>query len=61
MEELDLIEYEKEIDVTKYDKRIQEHIKSIEKNLAEQENHYVQEADKIEAQLNKFIKENKKE
>ena len=61
MAELDLIEYEKEIDVVKYDKRIQEQIKSIEKNLAEQETHYVQEADKVETQLNKFIKENKKE
>ena len=61
MEELDLIEYEKEVDVSNYDKRIQEHIRSIEKNLVEQENHYVQEADKIEAQLNRYIKENKKE
>ena len=61
MAELDFIEYEKEIDVTKYDKRIQEQIRSIEKNLAEQEIHYVQEADRIESQLNKFIKENKKE
>ena len=61
MAELDFIEYEKEIDVTKYDKRIQEQIKSIEKNLAEQEIHYVQEADRIESQLDKFIKENKKE
>ena len=61
MAELDFIEYEKEIDVTKYDKRIQEQIKSIEKNLAEQEIHYVQEIERIESQLDTFIKENKKE
>ena len=61
MAELDFIEYEKEIDVTKYDKRIQEQIKSIEKNLAEQEIHYVQEVERIESQLDTFIKENKKE
>ena len=52
MAKLDFIEYEKEIDVAKFDKRIQEQIKSIEE---------VQEADKVESQLNKFIKENKKE
>ena len=55
MAEFDSIEYEKEIDVAKYDKRIQEQVRSIEKNLAEQEPHYVHEADRIEKQSDKFI------